>query len=144
MENVMNEALWALGGTVLGATLTTLSSWWIQSRQFRHEERMHALLNQSRESVKAILLEMLNHKSHTDRSFFAIRERVGGFDDDEIRQILHEIGARRVSRNGGTEEWWYLDSRRQERIDNKRRKAALRRDKKGDVVRSDTELRSDS
>jgi len=124
--------------------MPTLQRWWIQSRQFRHEERMHALRNQSRESVKAILLEMLNHKSHTDRSFFAIRERLGGFDDDEIRQILHEIGARRVLRNGGTEEWWYLDSRRQERIDNKRRKAALRRDKKGAAARFDAELRSDS
>lgn len=117
-----SEALWALGGTALGMVLTTASNWWIQSRQFKHEERMHVLQNQSRESVKAILLEMLNHKIHTDRSFLAMRERIGGFTDDELRQILHEIGARKASRNDGAEEWWYLDSRKQERIDKKAKK----------------------
>lgn len=111
------EAWWALGGTALGALLSTASNWWTQSRQFKHEEKMHVLQNQSREAVKAILLEMLNHKSYTDRSFHAMRERVGGFNDDELRQILHEIGARKTSRNEGAEEWWHLDSRKQERID---------------------------
>jgi hypothetical protein len=77
---------------------------------------MHAINNQGKEAVKSILLEMLNHKSYTDRSFEALRERVGGVTDDELRYILQEIGARRTVRENGCQEWWYLESRRDERI----------------------------
>lgn len=113
----MSEAAaWALTGTIVGAFLSGGTNWLMQSRQFKHAEKMHTIANQGREAVKAILLEMLNHKSYTDRSFDALRERVGGFSDDELRQLLHEIGARKTSRDDGSEEWWYLESRRQERI----------------------------
>ena len=115
----MSEAVWALIGTVVGALLSTGVGWFMQSRQFKHEEKMYARANQGREAVKAILLEMLNHKNYTDRSFAALRERVGGFTDEELRQLLHEIGARKTSREGGTEEWWFLKSREQERLEKK-------------------------
>jgi Excalibur calcium-binding domain len=35
---------------------------------------------------------------------------------EQIRQFLHEIGARRNERDDGAEEWWYLTSRQQERV----------------------------
>ncbi len=113
----MNDALWALLGVVVGALLSAGASWLMQSRQFKHDLKMYALANQGKESVKAVLFEMLNHKSYTDRSFAAIRERVGGFTDDELRQLLHEVGARKTSRDDGFEEWWYLETRRQERLE---------------------------
>lgn len=117
----MNEAGWALLGAVVGALLSAGAGWFMQSRQFMHEEKMRAIANQGKEAIKAILLEMLNHKSYTDRSFSALRERVGGYTDDELRQFLHELGARKTSRDGGSEEWWYLESRKQERIENNKR-----------------------
>jgi len=67
--------------------------------------------------VKALLIEMLSHKSYTDRTFEAIRKKVGGYSDDEVRQLLHEIEAKRTSRNDSGKEWWYLASREQERIE---------------------------
>lgn len=112
----MNEAAWALLGTFVGALLSAGAGWLMQSRQFRHEEKMHAIANQGKEAMKGILLEMLNHKAYTDRSFSALRERVGGLTDDELRRLLHELGARKTSREEGSEEWWYLEARREERI----------------------------
>src|SRR3546814_2838944 len=62
------------------------------------------------------------HKSYTDRSFLALKERIGGYSDDQIRQFLHEIGAKKTSRADGAQEWWYLASRQEER--NAKRAAA--------------------
>src|SRR5690606_32160894 len=89
----------------------------LQRRQFKHEKEMHVLQNQSSENVKSLLTEMLGHKSYTDRSFDAIRRKVGGFTDDEIRQLLHEVGANKVSRNDDKKEYWYLEIREGERIE---------------------------
>lgn len=47
----MNEAVWVLIGTVVGGLLSAGAGWLMQSRQFRHEERMHAIANQGRERL---------------------------------------------------------------------------------------------
>jgi hypothetical protein len=112
----MTDAIWALIGVVIGVIATGMTSWALQSRQFAHEKQMFQLQNMSAIMVKSVLLEMLNHKNYTDRSFLALRERIGGYSDDQIRQFLHEIGAKKTSRADGTEEWWYLASRQDERI----------------------------
>jgi len=36
--------------------------------------------------------------------------------------MLHEIGAKKSSRQDGLGEWWYLKERGQERIENKKTK----------------------
>jgi hypothetical protein len=107
------------GHIIVLQALSAGAGWFMQSRQFMHEEKMHAIANQGKDAIKAILLEMLNHKSYTDRSFSALRERIGGYTDDELRKLLHELGARKTSRDVGSEEWWYLESRKQERIEKK-------------------------
>lgn len=111
----MSEAGWTLFGVVVGALTTGFMNWLLQARQFAHEKEIFLLRSKGKEMVKAILYEMLNHKIYTDRSFFALRERVGGFSDDEVRQYLHELGAKKASRVDGSEEWWYLASRQEER-----------------------------
>ncbi len=114
----MTEAGWALLGVVVGAIATGFFNWLLQKRQFAHEKEMFLLQNKSSVMVQSVLQEMLNHKSYTDRSFLALKERVGGFSDDQIRQFLHEIGAKKTSRSDGSdgsEEWWYLASRQEER-----------------------------
>lgn len=122
----MTEAGWALAGALLGALISGGVGLFLQTRQFKHEERMYQIASLGRGAIKAILLEVLNHKSYTDRSFSALRERVGGVTNDELRQILHELWARKTSRNSGEEEWWYLDTRSEERIEKRetRRKNA--------------------
>lgn len=118
----MGNALWALLGVAVGAGMTGLVVWLQQSRQFEHDKEMFTLKSASAEMVKAVLAEMLNHRRYVERSFETLKKSVAGYSDAAIRQFLHEIGARRVERDDGAEEWWYLSSRQAERIS--KRKAA--------------------
>lgn len=111
----MNSALWALIGVGVGACATGLFNLLLQSRQFRQAKEMYKLEHKSSEVVKELLLEMLNHRSHIDRSLTALKRPVGGYSDDEIRHLLHEVGARRATRDDGSE-WWYLTAREPERM----------------------------
>lgn len=112
----MTDAMWALAGVVVGAVATGFFNWLNQSKQFAHDKEMFLLQNKSAEMVKGILTEMLNHRSYTDRSFVSLKKAVGGYSDDQIRQFLHEIGAKKTNRDNGNEEWWYLALRQDERI----------------------------
>ena len=74
---------------------------------------MFFLQNKSGESVKEILSNMLNHRSHIRRSFAALKKPIGGFTDDEVRQYLHELEAKKTTASDGRE-MWYLLSRQDE------------------------------
>jgi hypothetical protein len=102
--------------------MTGLVVWLQQSRQFAHEKEMFTLKSASAEMVKTVLAEMLNHRRYVERSFETLKKSVAGYSDDAIRQFLHEVGARRVEREDGAEEWWYLATRQEERT--AKRKAA--------------------
>ncbi len=109
----MNEsAIWAIVGVIVGF----LGNWFLQSKKQAHEKKMYMLQNMSAEVVKSILTEMLNHRNYVDRSFSALKRAIGGYSDDQIRQLLHEVGAKKTSRDD--QEWWYLISRQDERIKN--------------------------
>lgn len=111
----MPEALWALLGVVVGTVGTGYFNYLLQRRQFEHNKEMFSLQNKGTEAVKSILTEMLNHRSYTDRSFEALKRPIGGYSDAELKQLLHEIGAKKYTRDDGSE-WWYLLSRQDERI----------------------------
>ena len=118
----MSSPAWALLGVVIGGLMSGLINYILQRGRFKHQKEMFRLENQSSEVVKEILGEMLNHRSYTDRKFGALMKPIGGYSDDEIRQLLHELKAKKIERDG--EEWWYLLSREQERITNLREKKA--------------------
>ncbi len=111
----MGEAEWALIGVVVGAGLTGLFNYALQDRQFKHNKEMFFINNKSKEVVKEILEEMLNHRAYIERSFKALSKPIGGYSDIEIRQLLHELEAKKVMRKDGTE-WWYLLNRDEERL----------------------------
>jgi len=113
------NAAWALGGVVIGGLISIIGNLIIQGRQHHHEKNMRSQENKSEDMVKSILEELLNHKSYTDRSLSALKQRIGGYSDDEIRQFLHEVGAVKTSRKNDSQEWWYLKSREKERIANR-------------------------
>jgi hypothetical protein len=110
----MTEGAWALLGVIVGTVGTGIVSWLLQSRQFRHDKEMYLMQKGSTETVKAILIDVLSHQTFVERSFKTLKSRVGGYSDDEIRQLLHEVGAQRIEKDG--EERWYLLSRKEERI----------------------------
>ncbi|MEO0528865.1 MAG: hypothetical protein AAFZ89_16655 [Bacteroidota bacterium] len=112
----MNEAIWALIGVVLGGVITGGFNFYLQKKQFEHNIEMFQLQNRSRENVKEILEELLWHKKFIERSFSALKKNVGGFDDDEIRILLHEIDAIKTVRKSDSTEWWYLNDRKEERL----------------------------
>lgn len=118
----LDAPTWALLGVIVGGLLTGVINYFLQRAQFKHNKDMFYLQNQSKEQVKETIEELLNHRRYTDRSFESIRKRIGGYSEDEIRQMLHEIGAKKSSRQDGSGEWWYLKEREQERIDNKKAK----------------------
>ena len=113
----MNEAFWALIGVVVGALLTGLINFGLQKRQFQHNLDMFRLENKSKETVKTILKDMLWHKKFIDRSMDALKQHIGGYSEDEIRQLLHEVGGVKVTRKKDGTEWWYLKEREEERIE---------------------------
>jgi hypothetical protein len=116
----MSDALWALIGVVVGIVGGGFVSWLLQGRQFAHDKEMFQLQNRSADTVKDIFEEMLTHQSFIERSFKALKSRVGGYSDDELRQFLLGIGAQKVDKDG--EERWYLRSRAEERIARKNAK----------------------
>ena len=115
----LSPPAWTLLGVLIGGLLTGIINYILQRSQFRHNKEMYFLKNQSKEQVKEIVLELLNHRKYTDRTFSALKKRIGGYSDDELRQILHEVGAQKSSRKDGGGEWWYLTERNDERIEKK-------------------------
>lgn len=92
-------------------------------------KEMYFLQNKSKESVKETLLELLNHRNYVDRSFKALSERIGGYNDKELRLILNEVGAVKVNKKDakdGKNEWWYLKDRKGERDEMKKKKVDKR------------------
>lgn len=112
----MDAWIATLLGVVVGGSLTGLFGMLQQRRAFEHEKSMWLLKNGSAETVKSLLMAMLEHGKYVERSFDALKQPIGGYTDDQIRQMLHEVGARRVERADGSE-WWYLTSRSEERIE---------------------------
>jgi len=87
----MSSAAWALFGVITGAIASGLVNFLLQRDRFKHEKDMFLLRNQSAEMVKTLLADMLNHRSYTDRTFVALKQPIGGYSDDEIRKLLHEL-----------------------------------------------------
>ena len=48
---------------------------------------------------------LLEYEGFRKRTFAAIKERLGGFHEDELRQLLVRSGAVRFTGQGGTELW---------------------------------------
>ena len=113
----MSDALWALIGVIVGGTITGIFNYFLQNSQFKHNKEMFLLKNQSKENVKEILIDMLWHKTHINRLFTTLSNRIGGYTDKEIRQMLHEVGAIKWIRQDDGAELWYLKERADERIE---------------------------
>lgn len=93
--------------TVLIAALVSVGVAWLTSRaslkSAREKLRREFALEYATEAAVRLLLE---HESWKLRTFGEIKKRLGGFDDDQLRQILVRSGAlRAIRKNDGTELW---------------------------------------
>ncbi|NKB34448.1 MAG: hypothetical protein GKR91_15255 [Pseudomonadales bacterium] len=118
----MSEGWWALLGVLVGTVLTGLFGYAMQDRQFKHNKEMYYLNNKSKEGVKDLLENMLEHRNHIARTFEALRKPIGGYTDEEIRQLLHELDAKKIHRKSDNAEMWYLLTRQDEWIERNRAK----------------------
>lgn len=113
----MNFYQTLLLGTVT-ATITTAVAYF--------KIRMDFNLYKTEVMAEKAARRLLRHKSFVERRFDAIKNELGGWDneEDELRKILVRAGAVRTFRktNEGKEEWWYLLSREKERIARKQAK----------------------
>ena len=70
------------------------------------------LENRTLFQVERIAHELLMMPAWDLRSFEAIKRRLGGFEDNEIRQILIRAGALQFKGKGGKEMWGLLERNR--------------------------------
>ena len=82
------------------------------------DERLAQLKNQldNRASYAAerVVQALLLHDAWTQRSFKAIKAKLGGFEDDKLRQILVQAGAVRFGE--GEQEYWGLIERNRDKL----------------------------
>jgi len=103
------------------ALLGGLISFGLQILKFRQDIKALQTEFKTDFVAETTAIHFLSHKGYTDRSFETLRERLGGFEDDELRKILVRAGAVRFYRDDQEpEEWWRLMSRMDEFIDKKR------------------------
>jgi hypothetical protein len=98
MSDTLTAALVAGGVSLVTAFGTSYSTFLLQERKLRTELRTEFM---AEEAIRSLLL----HKEWELRSFDAIRGRVGGFGDDELRQLLVRAGALSFEGEEGKELW---------------------------------------
>jgi hypothetical protein len=87
MEEQMSQVL--LTSIIVPAIIaftTALFTFFVQERKLRRDFRLEFMAENAAR-------ELLESKKWEKRSFTAIRERLGGFEDDELRKILVRAGA---------------------------------------------------
>ncbi|WP_196160826.1 hypothetical protein [Reinekea sp. G2M2-21] len=100
----------AVVGAVIGAGVT-IAAKFVGTYEERKARRMDT-------RAISIIRDMLNHKRFVERSFRAIRSRVPGYTDNELRRLLLEMGAIRIMKSrlaGRFEERYVLKERWNER-----------------------------
>jgi hypothetical protein len=119
----MEKEIYGIAGVMLGIFVKALFDLTKMRQQHAHNKELRE--DKAEENVKALLIEMLSHKSHIDRSFDALTAKVAGFHDDEIRRLLMASVAQKVRGRDDEKEMYYLSSRQAERNDRMANKAAL-------------------
>ena len=107
----MDKEIWGIIGIVIGFLGKGLFDLIVSRRTHEHQEKMYRLDNQAKENAKEILSAMLNHRKFTSRNFDTLKQRIGGFTDDEIRKMLMEIEAQKLSNPKDGKEKWILKER---------------------------------
>ncbi len=103
------------------ALLGGLISFGLQILKFRQEIKALQTEFKTDFVAETTAIHFLSHKGYTDRSFETLRERLGGFEDDELRKILVRAGAVRFYREDQEPgEWWRLLNRMDEFIEKKK------------------------
>lgn len=103
----------AVIGAVASVLVAVVTAIWTGHQQ---EAKLRAELRTEFMAEEAIR-ELLLHEKWRRRSFGIIKERVGGFEDDDLRQLLVRAGAIRRGDASNDNEFWGLRERNPEWLD---------------------------
>jgi hypothetical protein len=90
------------------ALLTTTGAYLLARQRIRHEFRLQF-------QAESVIRKLLLNKAWELRSFDVIKHHIGGFDDDELRQLLVRAGAVRFTAKD--KEMWGLYERTQHALE---------------------------
>lgn len=114
MNLEINTAIFGIIGVILGG----LVSWLIQKDRASTDLKIALEAGKTEHMAERAVRHFLSHKGYTDRSFKLLQQRIGGFEDNDLRKLLVRAGAVRYIRQDGSE-WWRLIERQGEVIERK-------------------------
>ncbi|OGU71681.1 MAG: hypothetical protein A3H45_01185 [Ignavibacteria bacterium RIFCSPLOWO2_02_FULL_55_14] len=97
------------------AAITCVAGYVIQERKLRRDFQLDRDRLRTEYMAEQVARELLSFERWSKRSFAAIKRRLGGFEDDELRKILVRAGAVRFH-GDHEEELWGLVSRNREEL----------------------------
>lgn len=100
--------MWELVTAVIVAAFTGYITFRIQEERLKKELKTEFM-------AEKVAKDLLSNEKWEQRSFDAIKKRLGGFGDDELRKILVRAGAVRFEGNTG-EELWGLISKNEQKL----------------------------
>ena len=100
--------MWEFVTAVIVAALTGYITFRIQEERLKKELKTEFM-------AEKVAKDLLSNDKWEQRSFEAIKNSLGGFDDDELRKILVRAGAVRFE-GKGKEEIWGLIERNKSRL----------------------------
>lgn len=102
------------------ALITSIATFLVQERRLTRESKRQLELQaeklrtelRTEFMAEEAIKQLLNHpRWERQRSFAAIKDRIGGFDDDELRKLLVRAGAVKFKRRDDGAELWGLRER---------------------------------
>ncbi len=96
---------------VVVAIITSVAALYLQTERLKQELKTEFMAEQA-------IADLLNHPDWKLRSWKILSSRIGGFDEEELRQMLVRAGALRFwsHENGQDLEWWGLRTRNEDRL----------------------------
>ena len=100
--------------SISSAVITAIVAFLIQEKKFRRDFKHDIGKMRTEYQAEEVVKMFLEDPRWEQRSFSQIKHHVGGFEDNELRQILVRAGALRFGKSG--EERWGLISRNKEHL----------------------------
>lgn len=102
------ETILIVVAALLGAAVSALATFLIQERKLRREFKLDRENLRTGFMAEQVARQLLESEKWVQRSFAVIKQRLSGFEDNELRKILVRAGAVRF---GQDKETWGLLSR---------------------------------
>jgi len=94
--------------TIITAALTAFTSFVVQERRLRRDFEFDREKIRTEFMAEQVARHLLESEKWQTRTFEAIKRRLGGFEDDELRKILVRAGAVRFEGDNQKELWGLL------------------------------------